>query len=123
MKWKFWEKTQKQEDLSRRKTERLPRPKSIPDAVGRYLVVNMGKNPDWVWNLRGAIRKREDKKDAFDFRIFDEAMTAAQKISVKDYTYLDPHPDLILFEGWFDKQNFAVHIEDKRGSTPISKAA
>ena len=50
-------------------------------------------------------------KGAFDFRVFDEAQVAAREVTVKDYTSLDEYPDLILYEGWFDKEANKVEIE------------
>jgi hypothetical protein len=121
MNWKFWEKTKN--DPSKPKVEKLPRPKSIPEPVGRYLVVHMGKDPDWVWNLQAAIRMREEKPNTFYFRVFDPSKASASRISVRDYTSLEKTPQLILFEGWYDKKLFEVHMEEKGKPTPVFKAA
>ncbi|MFH1169496.1 MAG: hypothetical protein V1691_02255, partial [Chloroflexota bacterium] len=40
------------------KAEKLPGPKEIPEMVGRYVVVNLKKEPDWVWSLRSVQRPR-----------------------------------------------------------------
>jgi hypothetical protein len=92
------------------KKKRLPRPKDIPELIGRYLIRQMKKEPDWVWKLKGVVRPRLEGKDAFDFRVFDEAQVAAKKVTVKDYTSLDEHPDLILYQGRFDKKSGEVQI-------------
>jgi hypothetical protein len=123
MNWKFWEKTQKTDNPSQPNNEKLPRPKSIPEPVGRYLVVHMGKDPDWVWNLQAAIRTREEKPNTFYFRVFDPSKASASRISVRDYTSLEKTPQLILFEGWYDKKLFEVHMEEKGKPTQDSKAA
>ena len=123
MNWKFWEKTEKADNSSQTNNETLPRPKSIPEPVGRYLVVQMGKDPDWVWNLRAAIRTRQEKPNTYYFRVFDPSKAAASRISVRDYNQLEQYPQLILFAGWYDKKLFDVHMEEEKKPTPVSKAA
>lgn len=112
----FWKKKPAAEELSKPKVEKLPGPKGIPELVGRHLVVELKQNPDWVWNLKGVVRPRSDGKDRFDFRVFDEAQVGARKVAVKNYTSLDEHPDLILYQGWFDKKTMKVQIEEKKAT-------
>ena len=111
MSWKFWEKKAEAEGAAGVKVEKLPGPKEIPYPVGKHLVVAMGQDPDWVWQLRGVVRHRPEGKDAFDVRIFSDSDAALQKVSVKNFNSLDGHADLILFEGWFDKKTMDVHVE------------
>jgi hypothetical protein len=106
----FWKKKPAVEEPSKPKVEKLPKPKDIPELVGRYLIRQMKKDPDWVWKLKGVVRQRSEDKDAFDFRVFDEAQVAAKKVAIKDYTSLDEHPDLILYQGRFDKKSGEVQI-------------
>lgn len=80
------------------KEEKLPKPKDMPEPVGRYLVFDLRKNPDWVCKLKSVVCRREEKY-CYDVRVFDEAQAAAKKVSVKDYSSLDEHTELILFEG------------------------
>jgi hypothetical protein len=97
------------------------RPKDLPDPVGRFMVVNLGKNPDWVWRLKSVRRPRPAdgiNKEPYDVRVFDEGEAAARKVSIKNYLSLDDHPELILFEGWYDKKNFKVELADKK-ITPV----
>ncbi|OIP27992.1 MAG: hypothetical protein AUK00_00735 [Dehalococcoidia bacterium CG2_30_46_9] len=82
---------------------KLSGPKDIPGLVGRHMVVEEKKDPDWVWKLRGVIRPA-GKKNAFYCRVFDESQAAQAGVKVKDWTSLDDHPDLILWEGYFDKE-------------------
>ena len=96
------------------KEQRLHTPTGIPDLVGRHLVTDMKKDPDWAWKLKGVVRQRGEGKDTFDVRIFDEAEKVAKKVTVVDYTSLDEHLELILYEGWFDKKSMQVKIEEKR---------
>jgi len=110
----FWRKRPATKEPLKSKVEKLQGPKGIPELVGRHLIVELKQNPDWVWKLKGVVRKKpEEGKDAFDFRLFDEAQVAAKKVTVKDYNSLDEHPNLIFYEGWFDKKSMRVQIEEK----------
>jgi hypothetical protein len=80
----------------------LPGPKGLPNPVGRDIVTELGGNPDRIWNLMAVMRPKEGEKDSFEVRVFDPAQAASQKIAVKDYDSLTEHPELILYEGWFD---------------------
>lgn len=102
----FWKK---------RKVEKLPRLKDIPEPVGRYLVVHMAQNLAWVYKLKCVVHPRPESKYAFDFRVFGEAQAAARSVTVKDYNSLDEHPDLILYQGQFDKKSGTVQI----GTQPV----
>ena len=97
----------------------LPKPKGIPDVAGRYLVVEEKKDPDWVWTLKGVVLPTEKKK-AFYCRVFDEGQAARAGVKVKDWTSLDDHPDLILWEGYFDKETETARREKfvKRSNSP-----
>jgi len=112
----FWKKKPATGEPSKPKAEKLPGPKDIPGPVGSHLVVELKQNPDWVWRLKGVVRRRLEGKDAFDFRVFDEAQVAAKKVKVKDYNSLNEHPDLILYQGWFDKKTMKVQVEEKKAA-------
>ena len=101
----FWNRKQAQEG-----EERLPGPKGRPGPVGSYMVVQMKKDPDWVWQLKGVVRPA-GKKKTFYCRIFSDAQVAQAGLKVKDWTSLDGHPELILWEGYFDKQTNTVRDE------------
>jgi hypothetical protein len=74
------------------------------------MVVEEKKNPDWVWKLKGVVRPA-GKEKTFYCRVFDETQTAKAGVKVKDWTSLDDHPDLILWEGYFDKETNTVRHE------------
>ena len=99
MSWKFWEK-----GSEGAKNHKLRGPKDLPQAVGRTMV-QRGEDPDWVWGLKSVERPAEGKKSCFDVRIFDTQEAAKKGVSVKDYTSLGQVPDLILYEGWYDKRS------------------
>ena len=97
------------------KAKKLPGPKELPLPVGRYIIVDLKQEPDWVWGLRSVIRPRLERKNRFDVRVFDMIEAARKKVTINDYTSLDEHPELVLFEGWFDKDYMSAEIKDKRG--------
>ena len=105
-----------QPKVEKMKVEKLPGPRSIEELVGRHLIVDLKQNPDWVWQLRSVVRRRADGKHRFDFRVFDEAQVAAKKVAIKDYTSFDNYPELILYQGWFDKVSMQVHFEEKKAA-------
>ena len=110
----FWKKKPATEELSKPKAEKLPGPRSIEELVGRHLVIDLDQDPDWTWQLRSVVRQRADGKHRFDFRVFDAAQVTAKKVKVKDYTSFDNCPELILYQGWFDKVSMEVHFEEKK---------
>jgi len=101
----FWNRKQTNEG-----EVKLPGPKGIPEPVGRYMVVQEKKDPDWVWKLRGVVRPA-DKKKTFYCRVFDESQVAQAGLKVKDWTSLDEHPELILWEGYLGKETNTARPE------------
>ncbi len=95
------------------KAEKLPGPRPIPELVGKYLINEMHKDSDWVWRLMAVTRSRAGEK-AQDIRVFAGHEAAAKNIKIKDYTSLDKSPELLLYEGWFDKDAKKVALVEKR---------
>ena len=118
MGWKFWNKKSAGEEGLKPKVEKLPKPKDLPQPVGQYLIVQLKQDPDWVWELKAAVRQRPESKSAYSVRVFDKDQATLRRVEVKDYTSLDGHPDLILYEGWFDKLTNKVQLEEKGKSAP-----
>ena len=79
--------------------------RELPAEVGRYLVTILKLEPDWVWALRCVAQPQGESKRKRDVRIFSPTAVRNRRVEVKGYTSLDEHPDLILFDGWFDKIN------------------
>lgn len=98
----------------------LPKPKDIPDTVARYLVVHLKKDPDWVWGLKAVVRRREESPDAFDVRVYDEAVVRSRGLILNNYFSLDGHADAVLYEGWFDRKKNIVEI---RALSSVKEAA
>lgn len=117
MSWSFWKKKSATVEPSKAMEERLSKPRDIPESVARYLVVDLGKNPDWVWKLKSVVRRQEEKY-RYDVRVFDEAKAAANAVRVRDFTSLDEHPELILYEGWYDKKSNMAHMQEHLVPTP-----
>ncbi|MBI2832059.1 MAG: hypothetical protein HYX79_07365 [Chloroflexi bacterium] len=92
--------------------EKLPGPKDVPELVGRYMVLQLKKDPDWVWKaVKGVVRPVAGKKKAFYCRCFEESNAIQVGLKVKDWTSLDTHPELIIWEGFFDKDTLEVRTE------------
>ena len=89
---------------------KLPKPSDIPGMAGRHMVTEMKKDPDWVWKLKGVVRPA-DKKKAFYCRVFDETQTRKANVKVENWTSLDGHPELILWEGYFDNETYTARTE------------
>lgn len=118
MTWKFWQK-----NTGGVKAPKLPKPKELPAGVGRYLVVDLKHDPDWVWTLKSVSLPKEGFKSAFLIRIYDDTTAMANGVLVKNYTSLDNHPGLVLFEGWYDKNTWAMEIKDYRADIIQTPAA
>lgn len=89
-------------------------PKEIPMLVQKHLVAESKIDPDLARIFRALVRKSPKGERAFDIRVFDESEALARKVPVKDYTSLDGHPDLIVYEGWFDEESKRVEMEERK---------
>ena len=89
---------------------KLPGPKGIPTPVGQYMVVQMKKDPNWVWNLK-AVLYPTDKKKAFYCRVFDASKTGQANVKVENWTSLDGHSEFIQWEGYVDMEKHIAREE------------
>ncbi|MFB0557015.1 MAG: hypothetical protein ACETVW_04085 [Dehalococcoidia bacterium] len=110
----LWKKKSVTEKPPQPKVEKLPGPKPIPGLVGKHLIAEYKMDPDLVGILKAVVRKSPKAEKAFDCRIFDESEAEASEVQIKDYTSLDGHPELILYEGWFDDESKHVELEEKK---------
>jgi len=108
MGWKFWEKA-----TDDKAGPKLPKPRELPSGVGRYLVVNLKHDPDWVWALRSVSRPLDGSKSRFEVRVYDDVLSREAGVVVKNYLTLDDHPELILFDGVYDKTTWKVEIAER----------
>ncbi len=111
MSWKFWRKHETAAAPSGGKTQKLDKPRELPQEVGRHLVVEQGLDPDWIWSLKCIKKQRENSKSAFDIRIFSSETVAQHGVKVRDYASLDNHMDLVIFAGWYDKGTQSIQLE------------
>jgi hypothetical protein len=95
------------------KMKKLPGPKSMPDLVAKYLIEKLGRSSDWVQRLMVVIRPNPKGEKAFDVRVYAPYEATEKRINVKNYATLDEHPELILFEGWFDKEAKQAELVEK----------
>lgn len=96
-----------------KKDKDMPPPKEIPRLVREYLVSQMKMDPDLPQALKAVLRKSPKEEKRFDVRVFDPAQAQVKKVTVNDYTSLDEHPTLILYEGWFDEKSKQVELKEK----------
>ncbi len=85
----------------------MPGPKEIPQPVGQDIVTKLKGDPDSIWQLKAVMLPREGDKDISEVRVFDASQAASRNIRVKDYHSLTDHPELILYEGWYNKRGNA----------------
>lgn len=110
----FWKKWRKQPEENASPKSKLPSPQDMPHQVGRYMVVELEKDPDWVWNLKAAVKPVEGgKKSERLIRIFDPQTAHSKRIKVHNYDTLDAYPELIICEGRYDKREYQVELAFK----------
>jgi hypothetical protein len=93
---------------------KLPGPRGVPGLVQNFLVTKGKMDSDLVGILKAVVRSRPGEEKAFNIRIFDESEAVVKKIQVKDYDSLNEHPDLIIYEGWFNEAAKQVELEEKK---------
>jgi len=97
---------------------KLPGPKELPSPVGKYLVTNLKIDETWISFLRSVIKNRTNGSKVVDIRIYDPSDAMARKISMRDYTSLDGHPEAVLYEGSFDEATHKVELVEKKKFNP-----
>ena len=110
MNWKFWKTENKNSQGSNQRSSILPKPRDLPTQVGMHLVTKLKMDPDWVWSLKGVLRPTSEKQN-FEIRIFDPKDAVISDVVVKNFNSLDDFPEMILFEGCFNKNNGWVDIK------------
>jgi len=116
MDWKFWQKSDKQN--SRPKVVILAAPGFLPEPVAKYLVVTVKQEAEWIWSLKAVERSRSEEKKVFDVRVFDKAQVNMKNVHVRDYNSLNAYPELIAFEGWYNKKTREAQLTAGMGSMP-----
>ncbi len=91
----------------------LPGPKTLPNPVYQDIVTKFRGDPDEAWNdFKVVVRPKEGEKDTFEVRVFNGVHASSRHVFIRDYNSLDDYPDLILYEGWFNKRG-QVEIQKK----------
>jgi hypothetical protein len=88
-------------------------PKELPQQVGQFLVVKQKEDPDYVWGLKCVMRRREDNRDVSDIRVFSPDRADELGIRILNYDSLASHSDLVIYEGWYDRESKEVRLESK----------
>jgi hypothetical protein len=89
-------------------------PTNMPDRVYHYLVVTLRANPEHVSQLKCAEQVSYVGGVVVNLiRIFDPR-EAEKTAKIKDFTSLDQHPELIVYEGYVEKESGHIHIEPGR---------
>jgi hypothetical protein len=112
MNWKFWKKTSERTGGAGTHISRAAKPKDLPQAVGRKMVVAMELDPDIVWALKYVSRPMEGRNHIREFRIFDPDKVRHTGMAVKDYSSLDDRSELIMYSGCYDKGTDNVDIRE-----------
>ncbi len=109
MNWKFWKKNGAT-DIETTRAKKLGKPKELPQAVGRKMVVGLQVDPDTVWALKYVSRPLNNQSHIHEFRLFHPGQANREGFAVKDWNSLDASPDLILYEGCYDKNEETVDL-------------
>jgi hypothetical protein len=103
MRWKRESKNLNPETFAYYAEKNLFKAKRLPAAAARYLVVQLGHNPAWVKRLKCAVRLKEGENNIYELRVFDGLLATKTGVRVENYHSLDSYPELIIYEGWIDK--------------------
>jgi hypothetical protein len=93
-------------------------PKDIPSWVHVYLVTTLKVPPENLTGLR-SVQKIGfwDGKPVTFIRIYDPR-ASEEAWQFKDFSSLDQHPELVLYEGYWEKESDRVFLERRAASKP-----
>jgi hypothetical protein len=97
-------------------------PKELGGFLSRVVSREMEKHPSsnvdsdhWV-KYMAVERAQTDDQDKIDFRIFDQWAAEKANVKVVEYSSLDDHPDLVLYEGWYSKKEKNSEVRYRRAA-------
>ena len=94
-------------------------PKELNAFLSRLVADEWEKMPTdsdhWV-KFMMVERPHNVSEDEMDIRIFDQWMADQHKIKIRDFAGLDSHPDLILFEGLYNKKAKKADLKNKKAA-------
>jgi hypothetical protein len=96
------------------KAVKLPGPRPIQGLIEKYITATYKIDDSIVRLFKMVVRKRPNTEKALDCRIYDPQEAEASEVQVKDYTSLDGHTDLILYDGWFDEESKQVELTERK---------
>jgi hypothetical protein len=86
-------------------------PKDIPQWAYMHLVTVLKVDPDHLLHLK-CVEQTNFNGDVLLnlIRIYDDGAMKGMAIEVKDFTSLDQYPELILYEGYKEKESERIYI-------------
>ena len=95
------------------------RPKKLPRSINDYMRQRFGVLPEYLESLRCFELEGEvcDKK-VIRYRIYSPSKAQQQKIVIAKLLDLEKYPDMLLYEGYIDKEGKA-YVADRRKSLRI----
>ena len=92
-------------------------PGDIPLPVNMYMVTRLNIDPDHLSQLKCVQQVGfVGNAIALLFRIFD-ANTVPPSVKIHNFTSLDQHPELIIYEGHIDLISESIHVSKRSGTT------
>ena len=95
------------------------KPEELHGYLSRLIADEMENAPSssdhWV-KYMVVQRPHEEDLETIDVRIFDKYSAEKKNVRVTDYASLDSNPDLVLFEGWYNKKKKQSNIKFKRAA-------
>ena len=89
-------------------------PKDIPSPVYLYLMTTLKVPSETMVKLRSVLKPGfYNGKPVTFFRIYDP--NNEQLLQVKNFIYLDEHPELIIYEGYWENNSDHVYMEHQAG--------
>jgi hypothetical protein len=99
---------------SEKEKGKLPRPQTVPALVQKSLLADWKLPAELPPLLKAVVQRNGHEENTHDIRIYDDADAQARKIKVNDYTTLDEHPELTLYEGQFAEAAKKVELQEKK---------
>ncbi len=97
--------------------------RDLPIWAHMYLVATLGvANDERLTQLR-CVEQMNFEGDVLLnlIRIFDPR-TVPEATKLRDFTSLDQHPELILYEGYMEKESGEVHITSRAAASQVNGA-
>jgi len=97
---------------------KLSGPKDVPESVKKYLIGQKKKDASVVSDLKSVVKPDPKEDNKFNIKIYSETEAAVKEVIVKDYTTFDALPQLVYFEGTYNKKTGQVDLVEKKELKP-----